>query len=222
MHPHAEHGNNQQHREQARSHIKQTGAQLTRRPAGRPVCSTLARPDRSHAPRGNAAGDALRSAVDTRLESCARVTRSVTGCIPTRSVGTIKADRRSAFAPHHASGRALARLSLLILICRVGRPNAGSAQWATRHGCRVSRPRPWMADGGVPTEQDRSEGMPSLGEAPDVRGASAWLLGVGPRRLLQVTRRQGGTNSRHDRRNGYAPNWQGAADDQSANQPFSQ
>ncbi|PNB71335.1 hypothetical protein C1X64_25325 [Pseudomonas sp. GW456-E7] len=28
------------------------------------------------------------------------------------------------------------------------RPSAGSAQWATRHGCRVSRPRPWMADGG--------------------------------------------------------------------------
>ena len=45
--------------------------------------------DRSHAPRGNAAGDALRSTADTRLESCARVTRSVTGCIPTRSMGTI-------------------------------------------------------------------------------------------------------------------------------------
>jgi len=29
-----------------------------------------------------------------------------------------------------------------------------------------------MADGGGPTEQDRSEGMPSLGEAPDVRGQS--------------------------------------------------
>jgi hypothetical protein len=28
---------------------------------------------------------------------------------------------------------------ILILICPVGRPNAGSAQWATRHGCRVSR-----------------------------------------------------------------------------------
>jgi hypothetical protein len=68
----------------------------------------------------------------------------------------------------------------LISICPVGRPNAGSAQWATRHGCRVSRPRPWMADGGGPTEQDRSEGMPSLGEAPYVRGASAWLLGAFP------------------------------------------
>jgi hypothetical protein len=48
--------------------------------------------DRSHAPRGNAAGDALRSTVDTSLESCARVTRSVTGCIPTRSVGTINSN----------------------------------------------------------------------------------------------------------------------------------
>ncbi|QAY86062.1 hypothetical protein CUN61_19650 [Pseudomonas arsenicoxydans] len=40
-----------------------------------------------------------------------------------------KACRRAAFALHHSSGRALARLPLLILIviCRVGRPNAGSA-----------------------------------------------------------------------------------------------
>jgi len=37
-----------------------------------------------------------------------------------------------------------------------------------------------MADGGGPTEQDRSEGMPSLGEAPNERGKSAWLLGAFP------------------------------------------
>ncbi|KAB0502851.1 hypothetical protein F7R14_19690 [Pseudomonas lini] len=49
---------------------------------------------RSHALRGNAAGDAPRSARDARLESCALVTRSVTGCIPTRSVGTIRCTRR--------------------------------------------------------------------------------------------------------------------------------
>ncbi|KDD69144.1 hypothetical protein V466_10140 [Pseudomonas mandelii PD30] len=30
-----------------------------------------------------------------------------------------------------------------------------------------------MADGGGPTEQDRSEGMPSLGEAPNESGKSA-------------------------------------------------
>ena len=35
-------------------------------------------------------------------------------------------------------------------------------------------------DGGGPTEQDRSEGMASLGEAPYVRGKSAWLLGASP------------------------------------------
>ncbi len=62
---------------------------------------------------------------------------------------------------------------LLILICPVGRPSAGSAQWAPRQGCRGSRPRPWMADGGGPTEQDRSEGMASLGEPPNERGKSA-------------------------------------------------
>jgi hypothetical protein len=130
-HSHAERGNDQQqrHREQARSHIKQTGAQLTRRPTGRPRYSTLARSDRSHAPRGNAAGDALRSAVDTRLESCARVTRSVTGGIPTRSVGTIRT--RTAFASHHSSGRALARLPLLISICPVGRECRATARHRT-------------------------------------------------------------------------------------------
>jgi len=65
--------------------------------------------------------------------------------------------------------------------CPFERPSAGSAQWATRHGCRVSRVRPWMADRSGPTEQDRSEGMPSLGEAPNVRGKSPWLLGAGRR-----------------------------------------
>jgi hypothetical protein len=56
------------------------------------------------------------------------------------------------------------------------RPSGGSAQWAPRQGCRGSRPRPRMADGGGPTEQDRKEGMPSLGEAPNERGKSVWLL----------------------------------------------
>jgi len=37
-----------------------------------------------------------------------------------------------------------------------------------------------MADRGGPTEQDRSEGMPSPGEAPDERGKSVWLLGAFP------------------------------------------
>jgi hypothetical protein len=58
-----------------------------------------------------------------------------------------------------------------------------------------------MADGGGPTEQDRSEGMPSLSEAPNVRGKALWLLS----RFSKVTRRQGGTISRRYRKNGYAP-----------------
>ncbi|PAM81676.1 hypothetical protein CES87_24160 [Pseudomonas sp. ERMR1:02] len=37
-----------------------------------------------------------------------------------------------------------------------------------------------MADRGGPTEQDRSEGMPSLSEAPNERGKSPWLLGAVP------------------------------------------
>ncbi len=84
----------------------------------------------------------------------------------------------------------------------LGRPSAGSAQWATRHGCRVSRPRPWMADGGGPTEQDRSEGMPSLGEAPNERGRNPLVtLGF----FSKVTCRKGGTLSSRYRRNGYVP-----------------
>jgi hypothetical protein len=39
--------------------------------------------------------------------------------------------------------------------CRL---NAGVAEWDERHGCRESRPPPWMADGGGPTERRRSEG----------------------------------------------------------------
>jgi hypothetical protein len=99
-----------------------------------------------------------------------------------RSMETIKSiasklaptkNRRKAFAPHH-SRPSVSSLQLLILTHRpLERPSAGSAQWATRQGCRVSRPRPWMADGGGPTEQDRSEGMPSHSEAPNERGKRA-------------------------------------------------
>ena len=46
--------------------------------------------------------------------------------------------------------------------------------------CVVGNPA-WMADGGGPTEQDRSEGMPSISEAPNERGKSPWLLGAGRR-----------------------------------------
>ena len=46
------------------------------------------------------------------------------------------------------TGRPVGRLGRCCGVRLLVRPSAGSAQWATRHGCRVSRPRPWMADGG--------------------------------------------------------------------------
>ncbi|TPG94563.1 hypothetical protein EAH72_16570 [Pseudomonas caspiana] len=93
-------------------------------------------------------------------------------------------------------------LWLLILICLPlsQRPNAGIAQGAPRQGCRGSRPRPWMADGGGPPEQCRSEGMPSLGEAPNGGVRALGYLG-----LFQVTRCKSETASSHHRRNGYVP-----------------
>ncbi len=59
-----------------------------------------------------------------------------------------------------------------------------------------------MADGGGPTEQDRSEGMPSHSEAPNERGKSPSVtLG-----LFQVTRCKSGTLGSRYRSNGYVPN----------------
>ncbi|TPG85378.1 hypothetical protein EAH74_08825 [Pseudomonas mandelii] len=57
-----------------------------------------------------------------------------------------------------------------------------------------------MADGGGPPEQCRSEGMPSLGEAPNGGARALGYLG-----LFQVTRCKSETASSHHRRNGYAP-----------------
>ena len=57
-----------------------------------------------------------------------------------------------------------------------------------------------MADRGGPTEQDRSEGTPSLSEGPDAgakRFAYFWAS-------AKVSRRKGETASRRYRSNGYA------------------
>jgi hypothetical protein len=95
----------------------------------------------------------------------------------------------------------LLRLLILILIfCPFPRGRTQvlrrGAPW---HGCRGSRPRPWMADGGGPPEQCRSEGMPSLGEAPNGGAEALWLLS----RFSKVTRCKSETASRRYRRNGY-------------------
>ena len=94
-------------------------------------------------------------------------------------------------------------LLILILICLPlsQRPNAGVAQGAPRQGCRGSRPRPWMADGGGPPEQCRSEGMPSLGEAPN-GGAKPFGSFLA---FEKGTRCKSETASRRYRRNGYVP-----------------
>ena len=107
------------------------------------------------------------------LQETGRLSGRLRSDAATRQASSHKKSERIRCAFHHSTGRALARLQLLMLTHRpLERPSGGSAQWATRHGCRVSRARPWMADRGGPTEQDRSEGMPSLGEAPNERGKS--------------------------------------------------
>jgi hypothetical protein len=68
----------------------------------------------------------------------------------------------------------------LRLGCRL---NAGVVQWAERHGCRESRPPPWMADGGVPTERRRSEGTRRSRAQPGAR-TLGYLVS------FQVTRRR--------------------------------
>jgi hypothetical protein len=100
------------------------------------------------------------------------------------------------------------QLPLLLILLhppRSQRPNAGVAQWASRHGCRDSRVRPWMAGRGGPTEQCRSEGTPSLSEGPNGGAkpfASFSASGKG-------TRRKGETISSRYRSNGYVhPNSQ--------------
>jgi hypothetical protein len=70
--------------------------------------------------------------------------------------------------------------------CRL---NAGLVEWAERHGCRESRPPPWMADGGGPTERDRSEGTLTK-EGPNQEQAPLVTSGWCDFRLFQVTRRR--------------------------------
>jgi hypothetical protein len=106
-----------------------------------------------HAPRGNVAPDALRP-----------MTRSVMRGATTRSVGAI--------------GLHSCRDFVSATKCDFGRPSAGIAQGTARHGCRASRPRPWMADGGVSPEQCRSEG--TRRRRAGHGSETFWLLLAGP------------------------------------------
>ncbi len=137
---------------------------------------------------------------DQQLREQAR-SHSWTGYIPERWVGCQTAfagkpaptvDRRTAFASHHSSGRALARLQLLILTHRpLERPSGGSAQWATRHGWPMAA-GPRSRTGARACRawaRHRTKGARALG-----------YLG-----LFQVTRCKSETASRRYRRNGYAP-----------------
>jgi len=112
-------------------------------------------------------------------------------------------------ASHHSSGRALARLQLLILI----HPPPRQAEWRRLSGggrvapCgeaahierRSSRSRPEA----MPPDECRSEGTPSSSEGPYVRGETFWFLLC---RLTKGTRRKGETISRRYRSNGYVLN----------------
>src|SRR3989344_3992192 len=59
------------------------------------------RADRSHALRGNASRDAPRSSLTSYPNPGTVVTQSVTGCIPTQSVGTISTQQKQQ-SPHEA------------------------------------------------------------------------------------------------------------------------
>ncbi|MGY3175052.1 hypothetical protein ACVWYU_004472 [Pseudomonas sp. TE12234] len=117
-------------------------------------------------------------------------------------------------APHHSSGRALARQQLLILIhppLREAEWRCSSGEWraapfdAVEHAaCRLKRSQPeGSVPGWIPQRRD-AESKRGAGR----RGEPFWVLFAGPalRRLKKVPRRKGETASRHYRSNGYVRN----------------
>ena len=130
---------------------------------------------------------------------------------PDKPAPTEKHDGVHPPAPHHSSGRALARLQLLILIhppLREAEWRCSSGEWraapfdAVEHAaCRSKRSRP---EGSVPGWiPQRRNAEPKRGAGR--RGEPFWVLFAGPalRRLKKVTRRKGETVSRRYRSNGY-------------------
>ncbi len=120
----------------------------------------------------------------------------------------VRAERHTtAVASNHSTGRALARLQLLILI----HPPHRQAEWRRSSGggraapCgeaahierRSSRSRPEA----MPPDECRSEGTPSPSEGPYVRGERFLLTFLGA--CKKVSRRKGETISGRYRSNGY-------------------
>jgi hypothetical protein len=67
------------------------------------------------------------------------------------------------------------------------RPSAGFAQWAEPHGCGESAVRTWMSVRRGPTEQDRSEGIPTK-EEPSQEQAPLVTWGAFPSNSPQAKR----------------------------------
>ena len=105
------------------------------------------------------------------MKSPPSASRTATGSVFAVAVDLdLDLDLRTQQCRHHQS-----RLG-----CRL---NAGGVEWAERHGCRESRPPPWMADGGGPTERRRSEGTRRSRAQPGAR-TLGYLVS------FQVTRRR--------------------------------
>ena len=104
--------------------------------------------------------------------------------------------------PNHDAKRAALALAFDLRrpVNHAGR-NSALIWGVNRQGCRFSRPAPWMARGGGPSNHWRITGTPSLSEVPS-GGAIAFCLLL---RCSKVSRRQGGTLSGRYLNNGYVP-----------------
>ena len=137
-------------------------------------------------------------------------TCGVTGRLSGRHREQAHSHRRSRtpFAPHHSTGRALARLQLLNLIhpplrqaewrCSSGGRRAAPCGEAAHIERRSKRSRPEA----MPPDEYRNEGTPSLSEGPDAWGETFGPFGA----FAKGTRRKGETISGRYRRNGYVHN----------------
>jgi hypothetical protein len=91
-----------------------------------------------------------------------------------------------------------AAVLLILMHRRLERPSGGSAQWATRQGCRVSRPGHGWPMAAGPRSRTGARACRAT-----ARHRTKGARGLGYLGLFQVTRRKGVTNSSPYRRNGY-------------------